>query len=235
MAKKKLPGHHCRVCGQRKANEKFSGKGHAAHICKTCAKLSPAERSAEQTLRKIEGMAMRHINDSEIKWLRKRLNDPRQEVQEAAREVHRLKFPRYERGQFQKGLTVFSLEFYLCGEVWDESDDDVSVRARVFADREGVFRLIDYISAQETQVTVPKNVAQKFLKSLIHEWEILFWDEDLSDDSSNDELLCSATLELSNGSNKEIAFYNQLHDEPQELYWALMDFFAPEFAEDLLH
>ncbi len=35
---KKPHGHYCRICGQRKANEKFSGRGHAAHICKACAK-----------------------------------------------------------------------------------------------------------------------------------------------------------------------------------------------------
>jgi hypothetical protein len=35
---KKPRGHYCRICGQRKANEKFSGRGHAAHICKACAK-----------------------------------------------------------------------------------------------------------------------------------------------------------------------------------------------------
>lgn len=36
--KKKRRGHYCRICGQHKANEKFSGRGHAAHICKACAK-----------------------------------------------------------------------------------------------------------------------------------------------------------------------------------------------------
>ena len=35
---KKLHGHYCRICQQHKANEKFSGRGHAAHICKACAK-----------------------------------------------------------------------------------------------------------------------------------------------------------------------------------------------------
>ena len=35
---KKKQGHYCRICGQRKANEKFSGRGHAAHICKACSK-----------------------------------------------------------------------------------------------------------------------------------------------------------------------------------------------------
>jgi hypothetical protein len=35
---KKPHGHYCRICGEYKANEKFSGRGHAAHICKACAK-----------------------------------------------------------------------------------------------------------------------------------------------------------------------------------------------------
>ncbi len=33
--KKKQQGHYCRICGDYKANEKFSGKGHARHICKS--------------------------------------------------------------------------------------------------------------------------------------------------------------------------------------------------------
>lgn len=41
MAKKrKQQGHYCRICGEYKANEKFSGKGHARHICKQCQSLS---------------------------------------------------------------------------------------------------------------------------------------------------------------------------------------------------
>ena len=35
---KKRQGHFCRRCKQYKANEKFSGRGHAAHICKACSK-----------------------------------------------------------------------------------------------------------------------------------------------------------------------------------------------------
>ena len=34
--KKKQPGHYCRRCGRRRANERFSGKGHSKHICKSC-------------------------------------------------------------------------------------------------------------------------------------------------------------------------------------------------------
>lgn len=36
MKKKKGSGHYCRVCGCVRANEKFSGKGHRAHVCKDC-------------------------------------------------------------------------------------------------------------------------------------------------------------------------------------------------------
>ncbi len=36
MAKKKHRGHYCKVCGEYKSNESFSGKGHAQHICKKC-------------------------------------------------------------------------------------------------------------------------------------------------------------------------------------------------------
>ena len=29
-------GHYCRICGRIRANEKFSGRGHRARICKDC-------------------------------------------------------------------------------------------------------------------------------------------------------------------------------------------------------
>ena len=35
----KKHGHYCKICGEYKSNEKFSGKGHAAHICKACYAL----------------------------------------------------------------------------------------------------------------------------------------------------------------------------------------------------
>lgn len=29
-------GHYCKICGEYKSNESFSGKGHVQHICKEC-------------------------------------------------------------------------------------------------------------------------------------------------------------------------------------------------------
>ena len=37
-------GHYCRICGRMRANEKFSGRGHRAHICKDCQHLPLEER-----------------------------------------------------------------------------------------------------------------------------------------------------------------------------------------------
>jgi hypothetical protein len=48
--KKKRPGHYCKICGERKANEKFSGKGHAEHICKKCSALPIARRNELQRI-----------------------------------------------------------------------------------------------------------------------------------------------------------------------------------------
>lgn len=94
-AKKHKPhGHFCKVCGEHKANEKFSGKGHAAHICKSCAKLTAAQRAEQMTKRKIDGMAFRYLSESEIKWLRGKTKDARAEVREAATAVYGMRFPK---------------------------------------------------------------------------------------------------------------------------------------------
>lgn len=31
--------HYCRICNRARANERFSGKGHARHICRDCQRL----------------------------------------------------------------------------------------------------------------------------------------------------------------------------------------------------
>ncbi len=39
-------GHWCRICGDTKSNEKFSGKGHKNHICKECSRKPKEEMEA---------------------------------------------------------------------------------------------------------------------------------------------------------------------------------------------
>lgn len=257
-------GHYCKVCGEHKANEKFSGKGHAAHICKACMRLAPAERSEQMTLNKIEGMAFRYLSEQEIKWLRGKMNDQRPEIREAARDAHGIKFPRYERNQIKKGLTARALEFFIHGEVWDEWGDEIPVHMRFFADHTGLFRRIDYAAPEdgrETEINVGQQPALKFLKAVVQQLNAPFWAEDLSDAGPDDydedfdpflddldgedeeeqepapepkppaedrEPLWSLRLVLNKGGEKEITFYHQMHDEPQELFWSLMGWFEPD-------
>lgn len=66
----KKHGHYCKVCGEYKANEKFSGKGHASHICKSCASL-PAEKQAElMTLNRLLNLPWR-LSKEQLSWLKK--------------------------------------------------------------------------------------------------------------------------------------------------------------------
>jgi hypothetical protein len=268
----KTSGHYCKVCGEHKAKEKFSGKGHAAHICKACAAKPLAERNEDMAIRKIEGMAFRHLSEAEIKWLRGKMNDSRPEVREAAREAHGIKFPRYNRNMIKKGLTARSLEFFIHGDVWDEYGDEIHVHARFFADNNGALRRIDYGAPegeQETDIHISQPAALKFLKSVVQQLNAPFWREDLSDAGPDDyddcdpftfddldydgddeddeesdievesdetetasaedrEPIVFLRLALNKGGENTLAFYNQLHDAPQELYWSLIEWFEPE-------
>ena len=52
--KHKRQGHYCWACGRYRANEKFSGRGHARHLCRECAKLGSKELAYRQALRNLE-------------------------------------------------------------------------------------------------------------------------------------------------------------------------------------
>ena len=50
MKKRKYQDHYCKICGRRKSNEKFSGSGYTAHICRDYAKLPKEKRDDMQTI-----------------------------------------------------------------------------------------------------------------------------------------------------------------------------------------
>ena len=89
-------GHFCYVCGEHKANEKFSGRGHANHICKQCQALPITKRNEMIAVRKLDNMAFRYLSQTEIKWLRKKMSDPRPEVRDAAQTAYDIKFPSHD-------------------------------------------------------------------------------------------------------------------------------------------
>jgi hypothetical protein len=55
MAKKrKRHGHFCWCCGRMRPNEKFSGSGHARHLCRECSKFGNSELRYRQDLRNLD-------------------------------------------------------------------------------------------------------------------------------------------------------------------------------------
>lgn len=52
--KHKRRGHFCCACERYRANERFSGHGHARHVCRECSKLGSEELELRQALRNLE-------------------------------------------------------------------------------------------------------------------------------------------------------------------------------------
>ena len=88
----KKHGHYCKVCGEYKASEKFSGKGYAAHICKSCASLPPEKRSEQMTINRIINLPWR-LSKEQLSWLKNRAKDKRPKVRELAQEQLEMRFP----------------------------------------------------------------------------------------------------------------------------------------------
>ena len=52
--KTRYRGHYCWCCDRIRPHEQFSGKGHARHLCKACARLGAEELAYRQALRNLE-------------------------------------------------------------------------------------------------------------------------------------------------------------------------------------
>lgn len=250
MAKRKShhpQGHCCKICGQYKANEKFSGKGHATHICKTCSKLSAAEKAEAQTITRLSNLHGR-LNDGEKKWLENRVRDRRPEVAALAREVYNIHFPYAERNARKKQLLINTLVFELNNAtIYDGFGDEYPVNLRFTSNRlTNVLTMADLsASGTEQSITLEKKQMAKLLRWAIHTLEIFMWEEDydLSPDEDlfeDDDLEAEepepetkiywrVLLEYANKTSQEIVSYqDNLYDKPDELYFALREYFDPE-------
>ena len=60
-------GHYCRICGQERPNEQFSGKGHRLHVCKRCNAKPKGERQIIEDKDDIFGfMQQSHISKRNV-------------------------------------------------------------------------------------------------------------------------------------------------------------------------
>ena len=183
-------GHYCKICGEHKANEKFSGRGHAAHICKACASKSPAQKSEDMTINRLHSMTFRYLNESEMKWLKNRRNDSRSEVQELARQVFDEKFPRQARNEIKAKLHIKNMVFHVRGEMYDNYGDEYLVNAEFTADTTGkiVKKKLDDSGGvtSEESVDIGVKAMRKFFNVAVHNYDISFWEADLCGGDSYD-------------------------------------------------
>lgn len=179
--KNKRPhGHYCKICGEHKANEKFSGKGHANHICKACSNLPAAAKAESQTMNRLMNLPMRRLTDSEKKWLENRAHDSRPEVAALAQSVYNMRFPHAERNALKKQLTINTLTFELHTEVYDGYGDMESVNRRFVVDRKNrTISLMDFDTNEPEQVAILDSGSMtKLLKWAVYTLEIFMWSTD---------------------------------------------------------
>ncbi len=194
MAKKKKfrhQGHYCKICGEYKANEKFSGKGHAAHICKACSRLSAAEKAEAMTINRLYNLPLRRLTDSEKKWLENRVHDQRPEVASLAKEVYNMRFPHAARNAQKKKLTIDTLIFEVHAEVYDEYGDFEIVNRRFTVDRHSkILAMKDFDRPDiDRTLTLDKKQISNLLLWTVNALEVFAWAEDygLSDDYAGNE------------------------------------------------
>lgn len=85
---KKRRGHYCRICGNRRPNEAFSGKGHRTHICNRCVRL-PKEKWEEIEYKDeiFNYLRQPHISDRNVLRLKELTVSPNEQIAALARIV----------------------------------------------------------------------------------------------------------------------------------------------------
>ena len=176
-------GHYCRVCGERKDSNKFSGSGYRVHICKSCASKSPTQKSEDMTITKLENMALRYISETEKKWLKNRRNDGRPEVRELAQQVFEFKFPRLARNEIKQKLHIQNLLFRVHGEIYDGYGDEQNINFEFYADTSGKIIRKSYdennVLIDEQIVDIGSSKMRKLFNVTVHNHEAPFWETDL--------------------------------------------------------
>ncbi len=180
MSKKN--GHYCKVCGQYKSNESFSGKGHNVHFCKKCEALSPAERSVEMTMTQLMNLPW-HLSQEQKSWLKGLQKDKRPEIAETAKTIYAERFPHAERNERKKQLHIREMKLTIQGELWDEYGDEYDAQL-IFT----IYRKQHTLSCTQgddtDMVDLPSKEAIKLLNRIVNQYEIFCWEEDFSHSKS---------------------------------------------------
>ena len=223
----KSHGHYCKICGEYKANEKFSGKGHAAHICKFCQSLPVEERNKEAILTRMMNLPF-HLSKEQISWLKKHRKDKRPEVSEAAKAVFAERFPYAERNERKGQLHIGRFEFYVDSPLIDEYGDEFDFRGTFVVDKKTCTISMESSCKTET-VTLDRKSMNKLLKSVIHYYEVFCWEEDyICEAYDDDHSVWKIHIEYLNGGTQDIQSSDDLPHKVEELAEELLGYFEPD-------
>ena len=112
MARKRRSGHYCWSCDRRRANEKFSGKGHTRHLCKECARLGKEELAYRQTMRDLDRLLTwnGHIPRRNREQFRKYLNHKDERIRAYACQIEATDALNRAEQRLQQDLDDFLVE-----------------------------------------------------------------------------------------------------------------------------
>ena len=224
-------GHYCKICGEYKANEKFSGKGHAAHICKACQSLPVEERNKEAILTRMMNLPFR-LSKEQISWLKKHRKDKRPEVSEAAKAVFAERFPYAERNERKGQLHIERLEFYVDSPLIDEYGDEFDFCGTFGVDKKTCTIRMESSCKTETVILDRKSM-NKLLKSIIHYYEVFCWEEDyICEAYDDDHSVWKIHIEYLNGETQDIQLSDDLPYKVEELAEELLGYFEPDEFDD---
>ena len=134
--KKKYKGHYCKICGEIKANEQFTGKGHANHICKKCSKKTGSQQAEEIAINRIYKLVRySNLSKQNREMLEEYLQDKRESVRVASQEVMEMFTFRFRNNSDKEESTYFLDMNYqnLCDDLEEkeffylESEEDEGV------------------------------------------------------------------------------------------------------------
>lgn len=220
-------GHYCKICGEYKANEKFSGKSHAAHICKACQSLPVEERNKEAILTRMMNLPS-HLSKEQISWLKKHRKDKRPEVSEVAKAVFAERFPYAERNERKGQLHIGRFEFYVDSPLIDEYGDEFDFRGTFVVDKKTCTISMESSCKTET-VTLDRKSMNKLLKSVIHYYEVFCWEEDyICEAYDDDHSVWKIHIEYLNGGTQDIQSSDDLPHKVEELAEELLGYFEPD-------
>jgi len=108
---KKYKGHYCKICGEIKANEQFTGKGHANHICKKCSKKTGAQQTEEIAINRIYKLVgYSNLSKQNREMLEAYLQDKRESVRVASQEVMEMFTSRFRNNSDERDKSTYFLD-----------------------------------------------------------------------------------------------------------------------------